>query len=113
MKNVNFNNKKFFLVENSENGTVNSETVFEYKQEGNLVTAIYYGGNITNGNIIAVLKDNQLEMLYHCLTIENQLKAGKAIADISITKNNKIKLSLNWQWLNDDQNKGVSEYIES
>jgi len=73
MKNVNFNNKKFFLIENSENGTVNSETVFEYKQEGDLVTAVYYGGNIINGNIIAVLKDNQLEMLYHCVTTENQL----------------------------------------
>lgn len=113
MKNINFNNKKFFLVENSENGTVNSETIFEYKQEGDLVTAIYYGGNIRNGNIIAVVKDNQLEMLYHCLTTENQLKAGKAIAAISIANNNKIKLTLNWQWLNDDQNKGVSEYIES
>jgi len=113
MNNINFNNKKFFLVENSENGTVNAETIFEYKQEGTLVTANYYGGNITYGKIIAVLKNNQLDMLYQCLTSDNQLKSGKAIADISITKQDKIKLTLNWQWLNGDQKKGVSEYLES
>ena len=113
MSDINFNNKKFFLLENSGNGTVNAETIFQYKQEGTLVTAEYYGGNIKHGKIIAVLKDNQLDMLYQCLTSENQLKAGKAIADISIMKNDKIKLTLHWQWLNSDQKKGISEYLES
>lgn len=51
-------------------------------------------------------------MLYQCLTTENELKAGKAIAKISTTKNGKLKLSLQWQWLNEVGDKGVSEYIE-
>jgi hypothetical protein len=40
------------------------------------------------------------------------LKAGKAIADISFTENEKIKLKLNWEWLGDRNETGVSEYLE-
>ncbi|WP_299251805.1 hypothetical protein [uncultured Aquimarina sp.] len=112
MKDLNFNNKKFHLLENSENGKVNTETVFEYKQDGNLVTADYSGGTIRYGKIIAHLNANQLFMLYQCLTNDNELKAGKAIADITFTKKEKIKLTLNWEWLNEESEKGTSEYIE-
>jgi hypothetical protein len=109
----NFNNKTFSLVTNSEKGTVDSNTIFEYKQNGNLVTADYFGGTILYGKIIAKLKDDQLEMLYQCITRDNELKAGKAIAEISKTENNKIKLKLSWQWLDKNEEKGISEYIEN
>lgn len=113
MSKYNFNNKTFSLVENSENGRVNSETIFQYKQEGNLVTADYSGGSIIYGKIISHLEGSQLIMLYQCLTSRNELKAGKAIAEISLTAANKIKLNLKWEWLGDKNEKGVSEYIEN
>ena len=113
MSEINFNNKTFSLIENSENGKVNSETIFKYKQEGNLVTADYCGGTIRYGKIIAELKGNTLKMLYQCLTTDNELKAGKADAEISLTENNKIKLKLNWEWLGEKKDKGVSEYLEN
>jgi hypothetical protein len=112
MSNFNFDNKRFALNQNSDSGQVNPETVFEYKQNGNLVTADYYGGTIKYGKIIAVLKDDELNMLYQCLTTDNQLKAGKAIAKISLSENGKIKLNLNWEWLTNRNEKGNSEYVE-
>lgn len=36
---MNYNNKKFRPVENSENGETTAETIFEYKQVGNIVTS--------------------------------------------------------------------------
>jgi hypothetical protein len=51
-------------------------------------------------------------MIYQCVTSENELKAGKAIAKVSYIKDNKIHLKLNWQWLNENKEKGVSEYLE-
>lgn len=111
-KNYNLNNKKFALINNSENGEVDATTLFEYQQKEHLVTADYHGGTIVYGKIIAYLKEDTLDMLYQCLTTENELKAGKAIAKISTTKNGKLKLSLQWQWLNEVGDKGVSEYIE-
>ena len=112
MNNYDFNNKKFALIQNSESGQVSLETVFEYKQNSNLVTADYFGGTIKYGKIIAELKGDELNMLYQCLTTDNQLKAGKALAKITLTENGKIKLSLDWEWLTNGNDKGNSEYIE-
>ena len=112
MSDFNFVNKRLTLTQNFESGQVNSETVFEYKQQDNLVTADYFGGTIKYGKIIADLKEDELNMLYQCLTTDNQLKAGKAIAKISMTDKGKIKLRLNWEWLTNGNEKGVSEYIE-
>lgn len=112
MNNFDFNNKTFALLENSENGKVSRDTVFEFKQDDDLVTADYYGGSIRYGKIISELKGKQLNMLYQCMTVDNELKAGKAIADISFNENGKIMLRLAWEWLGDQQKKGVSEYVE-
>ena len=112
MTEFNFHNKTFYLLENSEKGKVNSETVFKYQQKENIVTADYSGGTIKSGKIIATLDNDILNMIYQCVTIGNELKAGKAIAKVSFTKTNKIHLKLNWQWLNKSKEKGVSEYIE-
>jgi len=51
-------------------------------------------------------------MLYQCITTDNELKAGKAIAQISVSENEKIKLKLNWEWLNNGNDKETSEYVE-
>jgi hypothetical protein len=112
MDKFNFNNKRFALIQNSDSGEVNTETVFEYKQEDNLVTADYFGGTIKYGKIIAVLKGEQLNMVYQCLTTDGELKAGKAIGQISLEENGKMKLSLDWEWLTNGSEKGKSEYIE-
>ena len=112
MNEINFNNKTFSLITNTENGKANSDTIFEYKQKGELVTADYYGGDVLYGKIIALQQGKQLNMLYQCITTKNELKAGKAIAEISITKDLKIKLSLNWEWLDNNHEKGISEYLE-
>ncbi len=112
MSKFNLNNKTFLLVDNSANGEVNSETVFKYTQENTLITADYSGGSISYGKIIGHLNGDTINMLYQCLTINNELKAGKAIAKLSIAANNKIHMKLDWEWLDSDHEKGTSEYIE-
>ena len=111
MSQINLNNKTFVLLENSENGQVNKETLFEYKQEANLVTAEYSGGSILKGAIIGRLQGSELSMLYHCITSSNDLKAGKAIAQVSTNIDGKIELRLKWEWLTSDE-RGESLYIE-
>lgn len=106
MTKINFNQKTFSLIENSD-------TIFKYKQEENLVTADYHGGEIKYGKIIAKLENETLHMLYQCLTDENELKAGKAIAKISLNEKNQIKLTLGWKWLCKTEEKGASKYIEN
>ncbi|MCW3121285.1 MAG: N-acetyltransferase [Flavipsychrobacter sp.] len=109
---INFNNKRFLLTGNSDNGKVNTETIFDYRQDSNVVTADYYGGTIKTGKIIANFSGDKLDMLYQCMTTDNELKAGKAIADVSLDEKGRIKLRLNWEWLGDKKETGTSEYIE-
>ena len=113
MSTFDFNNKTFSLVENSANGQVNSDTVFAYKQEGDLVTADYYGGTIRYGKILAVLKGDEMDMLYQCVTTANEMKAGRAKATVSRNENGKMRLRLNWEWFGDKEERGVSEYVEN
>lgn len=113
MSDLNLNNKTFSLVSNTEKGEVNTETIFKFKQKSHVVTADYYGGTIQYGKIIAIKNGQQLDMLYQCLTQKNELKAGKAIAEISQNENNKLKLRVCWEWLDNKEEKGQSEYIEN
>lgn len=108
----NFDRKRFALLQNSESGQVSSQTVFDYRQEGELVTADYFGGSVRYGKIIAKLNGDQLEMLYQCMTKDRELKAGKATAAVSKSADGKIKLLLDWQWITGGQEQGQSEYIE-
>jgi hypothetical protein len=112
METFDLNNKNFVLLQNSENGEVNADTIFKYNQEGNLVTADYYGGTIRYGKIIGDLQGDRMDMLYQCITTDNELKAGKALAHLSLTDDGKIKMKLDWMWLTNDNNRGVSEYVE-
>ena len=113
MLDINFDQKKFALLDNSKNGQVNSDTLFYYKQKGTLITAEYYGGSVAYGKIIALRKEDQLNMLYQCATTDGQLRAGEAIAEISLTAEGKIRLDLDWHWLNQEEAaSGTSTYIE-
>jgi len=119
MKTYNLHNKTFTLVQNSEHGATDSQTIFHYQQEGDLVTADYSGGSIRYGKIIARLENDHLQMLYQCMTNEGELKAGKASAKLSFNepasplgRSEKIKMQLDWEWLNDSKKKGRSEYLE-
>jgi hypothetical protein len=93
MRVVNFNNKTFALLEN-------------------LVTADYYGGTVRYGKIIARLDGEELHMRYHCLTTEDVLKSGKAIAKVILNEEQKILLHLDWEWLDGGGEKATSVYIE-
>lgn len=112
MPQFNFHKKQFALLLNSSAGTVNKETIFRYQQQDDLVTADYQGGGIRYGKIIARLKDDQLHMYYQCLTDDNEFKAGRAIAQVSLNEQGKIKLALDWEWLGGHQGSGTSAYLE-
>lgn len=109
---ISFNDKIFYLKSNSSNGTSSTDTIFHYKQNKDVVTANFTGGNVLCGNIIAIHKGDYLDMIYQMLTTNNELKSGKAIANVFITETNKIQLNLNWEWLIPGNIKGTSTYCE-
>lgn len=113
MNKIDFNNKIFTLLENSEMGVADNSTDFKYSQNQDLVFANYQGASIRTGKIIARLEGCQLHMLYQCITMDNELKSGKATADITFSENDKMNLDVPWEWLQVSGVKGSSDYIEN
>lgn len=106
---INYNNKIFIPIVNSENGETSSETVFIYKQDGNILTSEYSGGKIIKGHLIGLVDENAaIEMCYHQVNLNGELMTGKCKSQPEILANGKIRLHESWEWTSGDKSKGES-----
>jgi hypothetical protein len=105
----NYHNKVFRSLSNSNNGEVSSETIFEYTQTGNIVTASYEGGSIIKGSLIALMnEEGKLDMRYQHINNNNQLMTGICISTPELLPNRKLRLHEKWQWTCGDKSNGES-----
>ncbi len=106
---MNYNNKKFRPVQNSKNGETTEETIFEYKQTGNILTSEYVGGQIVKGHLIGLVdKNGNIEMCYHQINEKGELMTGTCYSKPELTENGKIRLYENWKWTSGDKSSGKS-----
>lgn len=109
MSKINYDNKKFASIENSETGEVSGETVFHYHQKDDLAWAEYAGGEIVFGKLIAkVLENDCLEMRYQHLNKSGELMTGKCFSTPEILADGRIRLYEKWQWTSGDLSNGES-----
>lgn len=110
---MNYNNKTFHPVENSENGETTTETIFEYKQNGNILTSEYKGGEIVSGHLIGLVDDNgNIEMRYHQINKKGELMTGICFSKPEIMENGKIRLYEEWRWTSGNMSSGKSTLEE-
>jgi hypothetical protein len=110
---LSLDNRVFVPVHNSESGVASGKTRFHFWQEGMVFYADYFGGDVREGHIIGQFTDAlEGDMLYHCLTTDKHLKAGKAHAKFSVLKDNRLAFDLDWEWINGDHSWGQSRYEE-
>lgn len=106
---INYHNKIFRSISNTENGQVSTATTFEYKQEDELVTAIYAGGSIRKGQLVGLVNaDGAIEMRYHHVDTNGVLMTGKCHSVPEILPTGKIRLHETWQWTSGDFSQGKS-----
>ena len=106
---INYDNKTFASVQNSETGEVSEETVFHYHQKDDLVWAEYAGGEIHFGSLIAkVAKNDCLEMRYQHLNTKGELMTGKCFSTPETLPDGRIRLFEEWQWTSGDFSSGTS-----
>ncbi len=115
---ISLDNRVFVPVQNSKSGVVSDKTRFHFWQNGMVFYADYFGGDVREGHIIGQFTDERAggtsrgDMLYHCLTTDKVMKAGKARAVFSIMADNRIAFDLDWEWITGDHSKGQSRYEE-
>ena len=106
---INYNNKTFRPISNTENGETSNETVFLYKQVGNILTADYSGGKISKGQLIGIVDDNgNIDMRYHQVNDMGELMTGICKSIPEILASGKIRLHETWEWTSGDKSKGQS-----
>ncbi|MGP4074738.1 n-acetylglutamate synthase [Halobacillus sp. K22] len=106
---IDYNNRQFVSVENTESGEVSSKTHFRYYQEGNILHADYSGGEVAKGKLIGIVNDDDtLEFRYNHVNTSNEIRGGKCASVPHFNSEGKIELHEEWQWLDHDQTKGKS-----
>ena len=74
---INYDGGRFKSVQNSATGEVSGDTIFHYRQNGEIVTAEYSGGEIARGHLIAVCDDDgSLAMRHHHVKIRGEIMTG-------------------------------------
>lgn len=106
---INYNNRRFRPISSSENSETTSDTIFVYKQNGNILTSTYKGGSIIEGHLIGLVDiDGTINMRYHQINKKGELMTGICISRSEIDANGKIKLHESWEWTSGDKSKGTS-----
>jgi len=106
---IDYDQRVFASVTNSETGDVGSGTTFHYHQSGSIVWATYQGGAVALGTLIAkVQKDGSLDMRYHHVTTDGAIKAGRCLSRPEILVDGRIRLHEQWQWTEGGTESGES-----
>ena len=106
---INYNNKKFAPISNTENGETSAETIFYYQQQGNILTSEYAGGKITKGHLIGLVDESgKIDMRYHQVNALGEIMTGKCISTPEILPDGRIRLYEVWEWTSGDFSKGES-----
>lgn len=106
---MNYHGKIFRPIQNTENGETSSETIFHYKQSGNLLTCEYSGGKIIKGQLMGLVNEKgEINMRYHQVNNQGQLLTGTCFSVPERLANGKIRLHERWQWTSGDASKGFS-----
>ncbi|AFK03814.1 hypothetical protein Emtol_2678 [Emticicia oligotrophica DSM 17448] len=113
---INYHGKTFKSVNNTPNGEVGAETIFNYQQQGNVVWAEYRGGSILKGFLIAkVVEENALDMRYEHINQYGELMTGICFSKPELLPDGRIRLHEQWQWTSGDLSSGqsiIEEIIE-
>lgn len=106
---INYDQKKFRPISNSENGEVSDEMIFHYQQNGNVLTCTYSGKNIRIGHLIGLVSQSgQIDMRYHQINLAGELMTGTCSSRPELMANGKIRLHEDWKWTSGDGSEGKS-----
>ncbi len=104
-----YDNRTFRTIENTPNGEVSGETLFFYRQSGDLVWATYQGGRVRFGTLVAkVLAGGSLDLRYQHVSVTGELKTGECRSTPEVLADGRLRLHESWRWTSGDLSSGTS-----
>ena len=106
---MNYHNKQFKVISNSDNGDVSEEMTFLYQQIGEIISCEYEGPNISDGHLIGVVdEDGSINFRYRQTNARGEEVSGICYSKPEIMDNGKIRLHEKWRWTCGHRAKGRS-----
>ena len=106
---ITYDDRRFRPVSNTGNGETSAETVFHYRQVGNVLTSTYSGGRIRQGHLIGLVDaEGRIDMRYHQVNDRGELMTGVCRSRPEVLSTGKIRLHEEWRWTSGDQSQGTS-----
>lgn len=110
---LNLNGRIFHPVKNSDDGRVQEDALFVFRQEGSDFVATYSGNGVSDGHLIGRMTGtDEADLIYHSRAADGALEAGQAKARFRTSDDGPLMIDMNWQWLNGSKAKGTSLYKE-
>jgi hypothetical protein len=106
---ITYEGRRFASIANAPNGEVTGDTIFEYRQRGDVAWAEYAGGAIRKGMLVAVVAaDGALDMRYQHVNAKGALMTGECRSTPEVLADGRIRLHEKWRWTSGDQSTGTS-----
>lgn len=110
---IDYDGRLFTPVANTDNGEVDSSTVFHYRQRGNIVWATYEGGDISFGTLVATVDGaGRLDMRYSHVNRDGRLMTGRCESAPELLPDGRLRLHERWRWTSGDRSRGESTVEE-
>ena len=105
----NYDQRFFRTVSNAPGGETGAETVFHYRQEGEVVWGTYEGGEVVFGTLLAKAdEEGRLDMRYQQLNRRGEWRMGRCRSVPEVLADGRYRLHEEWQWLTGDRSSGTS-----
>lgn len=94
---INLDDIKMNVVETASNGVVNHNTIFNFKQKGDIVTAKYSGGLVQRGYLIGRINQSSFNFKYAQLHDDGNVAGGQSNCELRL-HDGKIQLVESFEW---------------
>lgn len=97
-KPISLDGVRMHVVSTAEGGEVNTETLFEFNQDGSVVSARYAGGKVRLGYLVGTMSAKGLQFRYAQVDNSGRLDGGYSTCEIGRTAEGKVQLVEHFKW---------------
>lgn len=111
---LSLHDRRFLLEENAVGADCQPGMTFHYRQDGGRVWALYGGGDVAFGALVAGMQaDGRLDARYQHATVAGDIRTGRCDTRPERLDDGRIRLHEEWRWLSGADGTGQSRLIEA
>ena len=96
---LDYNDRLFRASTHSSGGEVDDQTLFSYRQYGEVVWATYQGGAIAFGTMVGVIRnDDTLDLRYQHVSTRGEIRSGRCRSTPEVLADGRVRLHEAWEW---------------